>query len=116
MEILFRGDRKVTVAAVADDLEPDVLEAAVRDRQAVLVEVAPGQPPLIVGVVQTRSPKSIRLKGAIVEIEAEREILLRTGSAALRIREDGDVELVGSRIVAMSRGLFRLVGKMLRLN
>jgi hypothetical protein len=34
-------------------------------------------------------------------------------AAAIRV---GDVELVGSRIRAASRGLFRLVGRMLRLN
>ena len=34
----------------------------------------------------------------------------------MRIREDGDVEIVGSRIAAMSRGLFRLVGRVLQLN
>ncbi|MEZ4311015.1 MAG: hypothetical protein R3F14_23480 [Polyangiaceae bacterium] len=43
-------------------------------------------------------------------------MLLRAGRAALRLREDGDVELVGSRISAASRGLFRIVGRILRLN
>jgi hypothetical protein len=115
-EILFRGERAPVVAAVADEVEADVLATAAANRDSVLVEVVEDAPPLIVGVVQTRSPRSIRLKGATVEIEAEREILLKTGRGALRIREDGDIELVGSRVVAMSRGLFRLVGKMLRLN
>ena len=32
------------------------------------------------------------------------------------VDEDGDVEMVGSRIVSMSRGLYRLVGRVLRLN
>jgi len=30
--------------------------------------------------------------------------------------EDGDVEVVGSRILTMSRGLFRILGRVLRLN
>lgn len=115
-EILFRGERAPVVASVADDVEQGVLEQAVRDRQAVLVEVSAGQAPIVVGVIQTRIPKTPSLKGTTIEIEADREILLRTGRGALRIREDGDIEIVGSRIVAMSRGLFRLVGKMLRLN
>lgn len=115
-EILFRGDRAPVVAALSDEVESEVIAAAARDKNSVLVEVVPDGPPLILGVIQTRMPRSISLKGTTVEIEAEREILLKTGRGALRIREDGDVELVGSRILAMSRGLFRIVGKMLRLN
>lgn len=115
-EILFRGDRAPTIAAVADEVESEVIARAAQNRDGVLVELVEGAPPLIVGVVQTRIPRSVSLKGVTVEIEAEREILLKTGRGALRIREDGDIELVGSRILAMSRGLFRIVGKMLRLN
>jgi hypothetical protein len=115
-EIQFRGERAPSIAAVADEVESEVLQQAAKNRDSVLVEVTPGAPPLIVGIVQTRMPRNISLKGATVEIEAEREILLKTGRGALRIREDGDIELVGSRILAMSRGLFRIVGRMLRLN
>jgi hypothetical protein len=71
---------------------------------------------LVVGLLQRKSPERITLKAAQVVIEGEREVLLKSGSAALRLREDGDVELVGSRIVSASRGLFRLVGRVLRLN
>ena len=49
------------------------------------------------------------------DIEAG-SVVLRAGRGALRLREDGDVELVGSRISTMSRGLFRIVGRVLRLN
>ena len=51
-----------------------------------------------------------------MKLKAWREVLIWAGRAALRIREDGDVELVGSRILTMSRGLFRIVGRVLRLN
>lgn len=115
-EIMFRGQRVAVVAAVAEEVEAKVLEQAAKNRDSVLVEVSPDAAPLIVGVIQTRMPRDISLKGARIEIEAEQEVLIRSGRGALRIREDGDVELVGSRVVAMSRGLFRLVGKMLRLN
>jgi hypothetical protein len=50
-----------------------------------------------------------------VVLEGEREILLRSGRGAIRIREDGDIEVVGSRISAASRELFRIVGRLLRL-
>jgi hypothetical protein len=70
----------------------------------------------IVGVIQTRSPSDIKWSANTIEIEAKRELLLRSGRAALRLREDGDVELIGSRIHAASRGLFKIVGRILRLN
>jgi hypothetical protein len=115
-EILFRGERAPVTAAVSEDVDAEVLKRAADNRDAVLVEIVPDAPPLVVGIVQTKMPRSIHLKGTTVEIEADREILLKTQRGALRIREDGDIEVVGSRIVAMSRGLFRIVGKMLRLN
>jgi hypothetical protein len=43
-------------------------------------------------------------------------VLRVAGRGAIRIRGDGDIEIVGSRISAASRGLFRLVGRILRLN
>jgi uncharacterized protein YjlB len=71
---------------------------------------------VVVGVLRSRVPEKLRLTGETIEIEAEREVLLRAGTGAVRIRQDGDIEIVGSRISAASRGLFRLVGRMLRLN
>lgn len=115
-EIVLRGERAPIVAAVAAEVEAEVLERAVAERETVLVEVVAEGPPVVVGIIQTRVAREVSLKGRKVEIEAEEEILLKTGRGALRIRQDGDIELVGSRVVAMSRGLFRLVGKMLRLN
>lgn len=115
-EVLFRGEHLTVTAAVSEEVDAEVLKRAADNRDAVLIEVTLNGPPLIVGVIQTKMPKTISLKGTTVEIEADREILLKTKRGALRIREDGDIELVGSRIMAMSRGLFRIVGKMLRLN
>jgi len=83
---------------------------------SVLVEVAEGEAPLVVGVLHTRRPREIKLKAGIVEIEGEEEVVIRSGRGAIRIRADGDIEVVGSRISAASRGLFRIVGRMLRLN
>jgi hypothetical protein len=82
----------------------------------VLVEHVDGELPLVVAVLQTRMPEHVHLRGGKIELEAEEEVLLRAGRAGFRLRKDGDVELVGSRISAASRGLFRLVGRILRLN
>jgi hypothetical protein len=81
-----------------------------------MVLVEEGPPPLVVGVLQTRRPRELKLRAGTVTIEGEQEVLIRAGRAAIRLREDGDIEIVGSRISAASRGLFRLVGRILRLN
>jgi hypothetical protein len=103
-------------ASLAPEVERELIEEAAANKDAVLVELDGEHEPLIVGVVQTRRPREVRVTGDKVVVEGSREVLLRAGRAALRLREDGDVELVGSRISAASRGLFRIVGRILRLN
>jgi hypothetical protein len=115
-EISFRGGREKLVAAIAEEVETELVTRAAASHELVLVEVGGDAPPLIVGVVQTRSARDLTLQADTITLEGHREILLKCGRSALRLREDGDVELVGSRIVTTSRGLLRLVGRMLRLN
>ena len=103
-------------ASIAEDVDLEIVEEAFAQGERVLVEPGPGGSVVIVGALRTRRPEVLRLKAEQIEIEAERELVLRSGVAAVRLREDGDVEVVGSRISAASRGLFRLVGRMLRLN
>lgn len=114
--ILFRGRAAPMSAQIAPEVDPDVVSDACANGDSVLIEVARDAEPLVVGVLQTRRPREIRLRAATVHIEGEEEVLLRSGRGALRIREDGDIEVVGSRISAASRGLFRIVGRLLRLN
>ena len=84
--------------------------------QSALVEIDDAGAAWVVGIVQTRVPERLVLRASSIELEADREVLLRTGTAGLRLRDDGDVELVGGRIAATARGVFKLVGKILRLN
>lgn len=112
--IEWRGNTTRVGAMLAPGLEIELLEQVVEDGGMVLVEEGP--PPLVVGVLQTRRPRELKLTAGTVTIEGEREVLIRAGRAAIRLREDGDIEIVGSRISAASRGLFRLVGRILRLN
>ncbi len=114
--LTFRGKAARVSAVVAPEVSRELIVQALRQGDSVLVEQLPNEAPVVVGVLQTHLPQDVHLKGATVTIEAEQEILLRAGRSALRLRDDGDVELVGSRISAASRGLFRLVGRMLRLN
>jgi hypothetical protein len=114
--VAVRGRAEPVLASIGDDVDRELVERAAKVGDAVLVEVVEGEAPVVAGVVQRRIPPDIELRAATVTIEAEREVVLRAGRSALRIREDGDVELVGSRLLAMSRGLFRIVGRVLRLN
>ena len=114
--ITWRGLREPVEAELDEGVDSELVQKAMENGDRVLVEIDPALGPVIVGVVQRRVPAKVEIRGETVVIEAEREILLRTGRGAMRIREDGDIEVVGSRISTMSRGLFRIVGRVLRLN
>jgi hypothetical protein len=112
--IRWRGNEAHVAAVLAPGLEVALLEEVIEEGGSVLVEEGP--PPLVVGVLQTRRPRELKLQAGTITLEGEREVMIRAGRAAIRLREDGDIEIVGSRISAASRGLFRLVGRILRLN
>ncbi|WP_437728095.1 hypothetical protein [Sorangium sp. So ce861] len=114
--IVVRGAAGQVEALVAPEVDPEVIADAHARGDAVLVELCEGEPPLIVGALTTQRPKALHLKAGTITLEGEQEVLLRSGRGAVRIREDGDIEVVGSRISAASRGLFRIVGRLLRLN
>jgi hypothetical protein len=114
--IALRGRADPVDAAVAPEVDPGVVADALESGDAVLVELCEGELPLVVAILHTRRPREIRLKATTIRIEGEEEVLIRSGRGALRIRSDGEIEVVGSRISAASRGLFRIVGRILRLN
>jgi hypothetical protein len=114
--VAYRGRTEGVAAQIEEGVDRELVARALAGNEAVLVEADPELGPIIVGVIQTRLPDALELKARKVVLEADEELLLRSGRGALRIREDGDVELVGSRISALSRGLFRIVGRVLRLN
>jgi len=101
---------------LAPEVEIEVVDDAIERGDAVLIEVVEGEAPAVIGVLTRRRSGPSTVRGSTITVQADDEILLRAGRAALRLRSDGDVELVGSRISATSRGLFRLVGRLLRLN
>ncbi|WP_437586344.1 hypothetical protein [Sorangium sp. So ce1000] len=114
--IVLRGAAAPVEAALAPEVDPEVITDAQANGDLVLVECCEGEAPLVVAALTTRKPRELRLQATTVSIEAEEEVLLRSGHGAVRIRQDGDIEVIGSRISAASRGLFRLVGRILRLN
>ncbi len=116
VEVLFAGERSPRRALLSEDVDHEVVLEALETGDRVLCEPDAEGRPVVVGVVRARRADTLRISARRIEIEGDEELLLRSGKSALRLREDGDVELVGSRISAASRGLFRLVGRMLRLN
>jgi len=116
VSVRVRGLADPLFAELDRGVSREVVEQAVVNGDRVLLEQVAGAAPLVVGVVQTCVPEELKLSAKRILIEGDQEVLMRSGRAAMRVRQDGDVELVGSRISAMSRGLFRLVGRVLRLN
>lgn len=116
VRVRLRGLDEAVVVPLDAGVSPDLVEQAITRGDRVLLEQVGSADPVVVGVVQTGVPEELHLKAKRIHIEGEQEVLLRSGRGAMRVRQDGDVELVGSRISAMSRGLFRLVGRVLRLN
>lgn len=113
--LTVRGGAQIE-AQLDEGVDPELVRRAAQQGDRVLAEEDFDGAAVIVGVLQTRLPETLELKARNIVIDAEQEVTIRSGTAGMRLREDGDVELVGSRIVTMSRGLFRLVGRMLRLN
>ncbi len=114
--MVVRGLAEPVEGTLGPGVSAEVVALAARNGDAVVLECARGQVPVVVGVLQTKIPNELTIKAKKLHLEGEQEVLLRSGRGAMRIRQDGDVEIVGSRIAAMSRGLFRLVGRVLRLN
>lgn len=114
--VILRGEDEAIDVELDPDVDAVVVEDAFMNGDRVMVEADERGILAVVGVLQCRRPENLKIRAETIEIEAEREIKLSTGKAAFRVREDGDVDVVGSRISIASRGLFRLVGRMLRLN
>ena len=134
--VSWRDGAEPLEAKLAEEVEGELIARVVEERGFVLVEQ--GDELRVVGVLQTRerAPKPAALGEAVlrgravrlesegelsikaerVEIEGASEVLLRVGPVALRLRRDGTVELVGSSVYLTSRGVFRLIGRVLRLN
>jgi hypothetical protein len=114
--INLRGGAEPALADVAPEVEDELLELALKNGDSVLVEFAPNARPLLVGMLQTRVPKEVHVAAEEVHLNAAKVLVLRAGRAALKLHEDGEVELLGTKINAVSRGLFKIVGRVLRLN
>lgn len=115
-QVRLRGREATVDVAVAPEIDAALLKEALRDRQRVLVEWFGEGEPLVVGILQVHKPRQVTIRAEVVDIEASRSLSLRSGRAGLRMESEGEVELLGSRISVASRGLMRVIGRVLRLN
>ena len=98
---------------------PGRLEDAI-GRQVVLVfEANDPRRPIVIGWPQTFCPeagRTLRVDGRRVRIEAEQEIELRCGDAAITLTADGRVRIEGRGLLSHARELNRIRGGQVKIN
>lgn len=100
---------------IAPHVDGGLVDRAMTERSLVLLGEWNAQAHII-GLIQTRLPDQTLITGKNIVVEASEQLTLRSGRAAIALRSDGALEMVGTRIAATSRGVFRLIGRALRLN
>ena len=108
------GDSEEWVA-IAPHVDCDLIDRALSNRALALLAELNHQIHII-GLVQTSLAEQTLITGKTIVVEASEQLTLRSGRAAIALRSDGALEMVGTRIAATSRGVFRLIGRALRLN
>jgi hypothetical protein len=96
---------------------------------AMMFEFGDAMRPLILGVIQepinlaradslkgTPKNESHHLRAERIVLDAEHEVVLKTKRAKLVLRENGDIEVHGMRIVSRARTVQKLLAPMLKLN
>jgi hypothetical protein len=114
--VRFRGELFDRAVRVAPEVDRTWLELAARSGETVLVETLPEMGSTVIGMIQTRPLTDLLLEAETITLAAKKDITLVAGRSALRLRENGHVELVGTRISQISSGVLKLVGRLLRLN
>ncbi len=111
---LLEGGARID-ATIAKHVDPVLVERSIREGALALLTQSAHQIQVI-GFVQTNIAETTHISGKDIVIEADQKLTLRSGRAAIQLRADGALEILGTRIAATSRGVFRLVGRALRLN
>lgn len=114
--IAWRGSTQSVEAEIAPEVDDELMALALENRDSVMVEMTEDGRPMVVGLLQTRLPRKVHVSAEEIQLSAARKVVLRAGKAVLKLHEDGEIEVLGSKINAVSRGLFRIVGRVLRLN
>lgn len=115
VQVQVLGHAPSQTATIADHMDLELVDRASAEGDLALLCHVDGCLQLI-GVVQTKLPRDTVIRGRNIVVEADEQLTLRSGRAAIQLRSDGAIEMLGTRIAATSRGVFRLIGRALRLN
>lgn len=107
-----------TVALRTSDLGRDV---------AVMCEAGDRTRPIIIGVIQPPSPPTaevtvspgalqVEADGERVEVNAQRELVLRCGEASITLTRAGKILLRGTYLLSRSSGVNRIKGGSVQIN
>lgn len=115
VHVRLNREKNARHARLGESVEADLIREANENGQSVLLDSFDGKL-LVVGILQTKRPQKLTLQAEKVELLGSRSITLKSGRAALELRADGSVELLGTRIAATSRGVMKFIARALRLN
>jgi hypothetical protein len=107
------------VVAADPSIDPALLDDAARSGARVVLEG--GRAPVIAGVLLTARPVTVDRAGS-VELEVKRLVVTAAESALLRspgafLKVGGDeLELYANRLVSRARELYRVLGRMVKIN
>lgn len=114
------GDEFVQ-AKLEPTLELSVLRTALDRGEPVLVERNGTEATVVAGLRLQATPgvdkmREIHLEADSITLNAKREVVVRSGLAAMAVRAVGEIETYAERIVSRAEGVHKIIGRMLRLN
>jgi hypothetical protein len=114
------GDRFAR-AEIDGALDPAVLRTALERGEPVLVERVDGKV-TIVGALRVQATpgidrmREIHLEAESIHLTGRKEVVVKSGLAAMAVRAVGEIETYAERIVSRAEGVHKIIGRMLRLN
>jgi hypothetical protein len=102
-------------------VDPALLREAAATGARVVLDASADGPPVIVGVIATRRALTVDPDGAVearvrrFSLTASEEATLAGPGAFVRLKLD-DVELYGRRVISRARELYRVLGRMVKIN
>jgi hypothetical protein len=100
-------------------IDPALLDEAARSGARVVLELGPA--PAIAGVLQTARAIAIGRDGSVdisvkrLAVTVAEEALLKSAGAFLKVGPQ-ELELYGNRLVSRARELYRVLGRMVKIN
>jgi hypothetical protein len=109
------------IATADAAIDPALLREAIATGARVVLETPDGGAAVIAGVLATARALTIDRTGAVeaevrrLALTATEEALLRGPGAFVRLKLD-EVEMYGRRVVSRARDLYRVLGRMVKIN